>query len=101
MLYRLLNGNPGTELIAIHKGRYYSRGDRGLFLGPGPFVEALEYASAKTATVVGKPSRVFFSGALEKMGCVPEEAVMIGDDWKDDIDGAMAIGMNTILVKTG
>lgn len=37
----LLNG---AQLIAIHKGRYYKRKD-GLALGPGPFVEALEYAT--------------------------------------------------------
>lgn len=34
----------GAKLIAIHKGRYYRQKD-GLSLGPGPFVEALEYAA--------------------------------------------------------
>ncbi len=68
----------GAELIAIHKGRYYSRGD-GLAMGPGPFVNALEYASGKTACVLGKPEKSFFYSALEGLNCEPHEVVMIGD----------------------
>lgn len=64
--------------MAIHKGRYYSKGD-GLALGPGPFVAALEFATGAKATVVGKPERNFFLSALEDLGCEPYEAVMIGD----------------------
>jgi len=33
--------------------------------------------------------------------CLPEECVMIGDDYRDDIDGALNNGMKGILVKTG
>ena len=36
----------GADLVAVHKGRYYRRGD-GLALGPGPFVAAIEYATGK------------------------------------------------------
>lgn len=53
----ILNGAP---LIAIHKARYYKRKD-GLALGPGPFVEGLEYATDCKATVVGKPEKTFFT----------------------------------------
>ena len=42
--FRLLHSNPDATLIGIHKGRYYQRKD-GLALGPGPFVEALEYST--------------------------------------------------------
>ncbi|VDK26022.1 unnamed protein product, partial [Anisakis simplex] len=61
----------GAKLIAIHKGRYYKRKD-GLSLGPGPFVEALQFAADVKfirnrfqADVVGKPERNFFLSALE------------------------------------
>ncbi|XP_063216637.1 haloacid dehalogenase-like hydrolase domain-containing protein 2 [Bacillus rossius redtenbacheri] len=91
----LLSGAP---LIAIHEGRYYKRLD-GLALGPGPFVRALEYATGCKAEVVGKPSAAFFESALG--GFRPEEAVMIGDDVKDDVDGAQRVGIRGILVKTG
>ncbi|XP_044132250.1 haloacid dehalogenase-like hydrolase domain-containing protein 2 [Bufo gargarizans] len=90
----------GAPLIAIHKARYYKKKD-GLALGPGPFVTALEYATDTKATVVGKPEKTFFLEALRSTGCCPEEAVMIGDDCRDDIGGAQDTGMLGILVKTG
>lgn len=90
----------GAQLIAIHKARYYKRGD-GLALGPGPFVASLEYATDTKATVVGKPERTFFLQALAELGCGPEEALMIGDDARDDVGGAQNVGMKGILVRTG
>lgn len=103
--YQLLNQAfrlllAGAPLIAIHKARYYKRID-GLALGPGPFVTALEYATDTKAIVVGKPEKTFFLEALRNTDYVPEEAVMIGDDCRDDVAGAQNIGMLGILVKTG
>uniref|UniRef100_G3Q111 Haloacid dehalogenase-like hydrolase domain-containing protein 2 n=1 Tax=Gasterosteus aculeatus aculeatus TaxID=481459 RepID=G3Q111_GASAC len=90
----------GAPLIAIHKARYYKRRD-GLALGPGPFVAALEYATDRNAIVVGKPEKSFFAEALSNLGCNPNEAVMIGDDARDDVGGAQNAGMLGILVRTG
>ncbi|XP_048875006.1 haloacid dehalogenase-like hydrolase domain-containing protein 2 isoform X1 [Brienomyrus brachyistius] len=90
----------GAPLIAIHKARYYKKKD-GLALGPGPFVTGLEYATDTQATVVGKPEKTFFLEALRDLGCQPEEAIMIGDDARDDVGGAQNSGMLGILVKTG
>ncbi|TRY86265.1 hypothetical protein DNTS_015838 [Danionella cerebrum] len=90
----------GAPLIAIHKARYYKKKD-GLALGPGPFVTGLEYATDTRATVVGKPEKDFFLEALRDLDCSPEEAVMIGDDARDDVGGAQSAGMLGILVKTG
>ncbi|KAK1884364.1 Haloacid dehalogenase-like hydrolase domain containing protein 2 [Dissostichus eleginoides] len=90
----------GAPLIAIHKARYYKRAD-GLALGPGPFVAGLEFAADCRATVVGKPEKRFFTQALSDLGCSPTEAVMIGDDARDDVGGAQNAGMLGILVRTG
>lgn len=90
----------GAELVAIHKGRYFSRAD-GLALGPGPFVVGLEYATGKTATVIGKPQKSFFLSALQGLDCQPHETVMIGDDVRDDVEGALSAGLKAILVRTG
>ncbi|XP_064471306.1 haloacid dehalogenase-like hydrolase domain-containing protein 2 [Ornithodoros turicata] len=89
-----------AQLIAIHKARYY-RTKTGLALGPGPFVTALEYATDKVAKVVGKPEKSFFVEVLKRIKCDPEETVMVGDDVRDDIDGAQKVGMRGILVMTG
>ncbi|XP_067130243.1 haloacid dehalogenase-like hydrolase domain-containing protein 2 [Centruroides vittatus] len=93
----LLNG---AHFIGIHKGRYYKLKD-GLALGPGPFISGLEYATSKTAEIVGKPETLFFHQALSSINCKPEEAVMIGDDVRDDVEGAQRAGITGMLVKTG
>jgi len=90
----------GAELIALEKDRYWMAPD-GLSLSAGPFVTALEYATGKTATVVGKPSEAFFDLALEDMGLRRDQVAMIGDDIMTDIGGAQKAGMRGILVRTG
>ena len=90
----------GAELIAMQKNRYWlTRGK--LTLDMGPFVAALEYATGRSARVVGKPSREFFHLALSHLGLAPHQAVMVGDDWESDIAGAQGVGLRTILVQTG
>ncbi|KAJ3298726.1 Haloacid dehalogenase-like hydrolase domain-containing protein 2 [Borealophlyctis nickersoniae] len=90
----------GGPLIAIHKARYFARPD-GLALGPGAFVAALEYATDVKSQIVGKPEPSFFRIALDDLGVTPDQAIMIGDDVRDDVGGAMALGMQGYLVKTG
>lgn len=90
----------GAELIALEKDRYWMAHD-GLSLSAGPFVQALEFASGKTATVMGKPSKAFFDLALNDMGLNPGQVAMIGDDITTDIGGAYHAGMKSILVRTG
>jgi ribonucleotide monophosphatase NagD (HAD superfamily) len=34
-------------------------------------------------------------------GILPEEAVMVGDDVMQDVEGANAIGIHSVLVRTG
>ena len=90
----------GAELIALQKNRYWLRAD-GLSLDVGPFVAALEYATARSAHVVGKPARGFFEGVLGDLGVAPGEAAMVGDDVESDVGGALAAGLAGILVRTG
>ncbi|PKU27240.1 haloacid dehalogenase-like hydrolase domain-containing protein 2 [Limosa lapponica baueri] len=89
----------GAPLIAIHKARYLKKKD-GLALGPGPFVVGLEYVTNAKATVVGKPEKSFFIEALQGTECAPE-AIMIGDDCRNDVGDAQNVGMHGILVRTG
>ena len=90
----------GAGIIALETDRYWMGSD-GLMLSAGPFVLGIEYATGKTATLVGKPSPGFFGMALRDMGLAPGDAVMIGDDVVTDTGGAMKAGMKGILVKTG
>jgi HAD superfamily hydrolase (TIGR01458 family) len=90
----------GAELVALQRNRYWRRED-GLALDAGPFVAALEYASGKRATVVGKPEKGFFRLALEDLGLAPNEVAMVGDDAEADVAGAQAAGLKGVQVKTG
>jgi HAD superfamily hydrolase (TIGR01458 family) len=92
---RLLDG---AQLVALQHNRYWRRGD-GLVLDVGAYAAALEYASGREATVVGKPAREFFDAALADIGT--ERALMVGDDVEADVGGALAAGLPAVLVRTG
>ena len=96
--FRLVHG--GAPLLALGRNRYFQEAD-GLSLDAGPFVAALEYASGKTAALLGKPAPAIFRAALDSVGCRAAEAVMIGDDVDSDVNGAIAAGLAGILVRTG
>jgi len=98
--FRLLMNNANTKLLALGMTRYW-RAEDGLRLDAAPFVKALEHASGREAIVLGKPSKEFYSGALEKLGCDASETIMIGDDIRGDIEGAQNAGIRGLLVKTG
>ncbi|CAO3681112.1 unnamed protein product [Umbelopsis ramanniana] len=93
-----------APLIAVHKARYFADKDEKLSLGPGGFVQALEYATGTTATVVGKPTKSFFELAVAELGMsgMPQNVAMIGDDVLADLgEGATEMGFYRYLVKTG
>jgi HAD superfamily hydrolase (TIGR01458 family) len=90
----------GAELLALQKNRYWQT-DVGLSLDAGPFVAALEFASGKKASVVGKPEREFFRLALEDIGLEAGQVAMVGDDAEADVAGAKRAGLVGIQVRTG
>ncbi len=45
---------------------------------------------------VAKPGAAIFHCALERLGVAPEEAVMVGDSWANDIVGAANLGMRAV-----
>ncbi len=98
--FRQLMQQPPPCLIALGMTRYWL-GPDGLRLDAGAYVTALAYASGVEPVVVGKPAKVFFAAALERLGVGPGQSVMIGDDIKSDIDGAQRAGLRAVLVRTG
>lgn len=90
----------GAKLIAIHKNRFWQT-EQGLNMDIGAFISGLEYASAKQAMVIGKPSPAFFNAALSTMQLTPEQVAIVGDDIDSDIGGGQQAGFTSILVKTG
>jgi len=64
-------------------------------------IGALKGMGFSPHAVVGKPSKIAFGIALEKAGCAPESALMIGDRLETDILGAREAGIDSALVLTG
>ncbi|MGN0663635.1 MAG: HAD family hydrolase [Negativibacillus sp.] len=50
---------------------------------------------------VKKPDPAIFRLALERAGCLPQEAVMIGDRLDNDIEPVKALGMGTVWLRQG
>jgi 5'-nucleotidase len=90
----------GAGLVATHVSRLYMY-KTGPAMATGPLVKAIEYASERRATVVGKPSPLMFKMALTRAHCGRDEAVMIGDQVDTDLVGASRAGVDYVLVTTG
>ncbi len=90
----------GAELVAIQKNRYWRQGGRRA-LDVGAYAAALEYASGKQATVVGKPAPYGYLAALRLLGLPASQTMMVADDLAIDLRGARAVGMRTLLVESG
>jgi HAD superfamily hydrolase (TIGR01458 family) len=98
--FRLLMSDARPPLLALGLTRYW-RADDGLRLDAGAFVRALEYATGRTAVVLGKPDPAFYRTAVDAVGLEPGLVVMVGDDVRSDVEGAQRAGLAGVLVRTG
>lgn len=62
---------------------------------PYALVTSYEYMHAT------KPQPAYYREILDTIGCAPEEAVMAGDDWKNDIAPAATVGILTYWITDG
>lgn len=90
----------GAEFYALAENRMYKRAD-GMCLDVGAFVRGLEYASRRTAILLGKPAPAFFQTALATLGLPASEVACIGDDLEGDVGGAQGASLRGVLVRTG
>lgn len=67
--------------------------------GNGAMVGLLRNSTGTTPTVVGKPKPALFDALAEQVGS--RNLLVIGDRLDTDIDGALAAGMDSLLVLTG
>jgi putative hydrolase of the HAD superfamily len=58
-------------------------------------VDAIVYAAA-CGTGAGKPDPVAFAEAAARLGVAPRHIVMVGDDERCDVAGALAAGMHAV-----
>lgn len=67
--------------------------------GTGTILAAMETATGRSATIMGKPQQPMMEAAAEVVG--REGVLMIGDRVESDVAGARGIGWDAALVLTG
>jgi 4-nitrophenyl phosphatase len=75
--------------------------EEGFYPGAGAILAAIQAATGVEPVKVGKPARLMFDIAVQKMGSDPAHTAMLGDRLETDILGGQGAGLKTILVKTG
>jgi len=91
----------GADLVAMHKNKYWNPHGE-LLIDAGAFIEGIEYSANKKAILIGKPSKLYFESALNKIGCSLKDGFfMIGDDLENDVLAAQKFGGTGVLIYTG
>ena len=72
--------------------------DLHILLGGLGLAEPLQFALTSAEERCEKPDTEIFHRALERAGVSPENALHIGNDPRNDYDGAVAAGMDALLV---
>lgn len=95
-----------VKIIGMHATSIYAK-DGKRYPGVGAILEMLKYATAKSYTVIGKPSNAFYEEALRLLNLQSNEhydfkdVTMISDDAIGDLFGIKELGSKTILVLSG
>ncbi len=89
----------GASFLSLNKDPVMPVENGGILPGTGSIVAAVEAASGRTATVLGKPEEPMMRAAAERIGY--ENVLMLGDRLESDILGAKRIGWDGALVLTG
>lgn len=74
---------------------------QGLAPGAGSILAAIEAASDTAPTIIGKPQPFLMQMALERLGTLPEETLVVGDRLETDIVAGQAAGCKTAVVLSG
>lgn len=93
-----LAARRGADLLATGRDPTYPMPD-GLWPGTGAILAAVEYASGRTAKVVGKPEPQLFLTALERLG--EGRTLVVGDRLDADVAAAARARLDAALVLTG
>lgn len=90
----------GIPFIGTNPDRSFPT-PKGLIPGTGALLATLEVASDVKPTIIGKPSPTINQQALERLGTIPAETLVVGDRLETDIAGGQKTGCPTALVLSG
>jgi HAD superfamily hydrolase (TIGR01549 family) len=84
---------PLVRIGVVSNNLLEEQRDKLRLCGFEPFVDALIVSEEAG---MSKPDPAIFAIALDRLGCRPDEAVMVGDSWAADIEGARAAGIRAV-----
>jgi glycerol-1-phosphatase len=87
----------GADLLATARDPTYPQPD-GLWPGTGALLAAVEYATGRTAEIVGKPQPQLFHTALDRLG--EGRTLVVGDRVGSDLAAAAAAELDAALVQS-
>jgi glycerol 3-phosphatase-2 len=87
----------GADLLATARDPTYPQPD-GLWPGTGAILAAVEYATARTAEIVGKPEPQLFLTAIDRLG--EGSTLVIGDRVGSDLAAAAAADLDAARVRS-
>jgi HAD superfamily hydrolase (TIGR01450 family) len=90
----------GVPMLAASNSPWYSKDGRKQ-LDTGSFVRLFEAAAGNEIVILGKPSKEYFAVGISSLNANPDEVLVVGDDWRTDINGATEAGCKSILIKSG
>ena len=100
----------GARLVGMHRNPWWLT-PSGPTLDSGGFVVALEYATGKAATILGKPSRQFFAEGVRELDrelrergerrLARRDVALVGDDVWTDVLAGQRVGLRGVFVHTG
>ena len=85
----------GADLLGTARDPTYPQPD-GLWPGTGSLLAAVEYATGRTAQIVGKPEPQLFHTAIDRMG--DGRTLVVGDRVASDLAAAAAARLDAALV---
>lgn len=88
----------GAFLVGSNRDATFPNSD-GLWPGSGAIIAAVEFASGRTVTTIGKPEPTLVRTALDRLG--PGRAIMVGDRVDADLGAAHNAGIDGAIVLTG
>ena len=88
----------GADFLATGRDPTYPMPD-GLWPGTGAVLAAVETASGREATIVGKPEPQLFLTAVERLG--EGRTLVVGDRLASDVEAARRAQLDAALVLTG
>lgn len=75
--------------------------ERGFLPGNGALTSVITVSTGQEPIFIGKPEKIIMDGALEVLGVLKEDALMVGDNYQTDILAGIHADVDTLMVFTG